>query len=262
MRGLWSFIAILFITISLLLLYSFYRKTIKVLDIEIKKTDWKNYIIEDTTPKSAMVAVNVDLYRKRELDTNKQIILLIGDSMLEQLRKAMFDYCTENGHSLQCVIWYSSQSQWYGSSDTLHYFIKKYKPTYVFLVLGANELFVTNIKEKRAIYVKNIVQTLEKNSLPFVWVGPPNWKQDTGINELILQYAGYDRYFATYKISLNNPNFKRFKDGAHPMQQSAYFWMDELAKWVVDFGRYPIKLNPPTVKAAKLPPTQILQPLN
>lgn len=261
MKSLWSFIAMLSITIVLLLLYSFYPKNIKVFGVDIKKTDWKSYIIEDTTPRSAMIAVNLDLYRKRELDTTNQKILLIGDSMLEQLRKAMFDYCTENGHSLQCVIWYSSQSQWYGNTDTLHHFIKKYKPTYIFLVLGANELFVANIKEKRAQYVKNIVQTLERDSVPFVWVGPPNWKEDTGINDLILQYAGYDRYFATYKISLNNPSFKRFKDGAHPLQQSAYYWMDELAKWVNDFSRYPIKLNPPSIKAAKLPPTEILQPL-
>lgn len=251
----------LFITIALLILYSFSTKKINFFGIELKQTDWKYYIVKDTIPKSAMIAVNIDLSNKRELDTNKQKILLIGDSMLEQLRKAMFDYCQKNGHQLQCVIWYSSQSQWYGSTDTLHYFIKKYNPTYIFLVLGANELFVSNIKEKRAKFVKNIVQTLEKNSVPFVWVGPPNWKEDTGINELILQYAGYDRYFATYKISLNNPNFKRFKDGAHPMQQSAYYWMDELAKWVKNFSRNPIILDPPTVKTAKLPPTDILQPL-
>lgn len=258
MKSLWNFIAIVFITFALILAYSFYPKTFKIGKLEIKKTEWKYFIVRDTTPKPAMIAVNVET-KKRQVDSTHQRILLIGDSMLEQLRKAMYDYCLANGDELQAVIWYSSQSQWYGSTDTLKYFIKKYKPTYVFLVLGANELFVADIKTKRAQFVKNIVNTF--GDLPFVWVGPPNWKKDTGINDLIWQYAGFDRYYPTYEISLDNPNFKRFKDGAHPLTESAYFWMDELAKWVVEESRYPILLNKPTTKAKNLPPTVILQPL-
>lgn len=260
MKALWNFIIILIITIAVLLGYSFYPKSISFFGIELKKTDWVQYFVRDTAPIVAMKALVIE-DKKYQLDSTSQNILLIGDSMLEQLRKAFNDYCLANNHTLNCVIWYSSQSQWFGAYDTLSHFIKLYKPTYVFLVLGANELFVQNIKEKRAKYVKRIVSVLDSFAVPFVWVGPPNWKEDTGINDLILQYAGYDRFFATYKISLNNPNFKRFQDGAHPLPQSAYYWMEELAKWVMTYSRKPILLKKPEVFTQKIPKTEILQPL-
>lgn len=258
MKAIWRFIFIIFITFAVLALYSFSPKTIKIGKIELKKTSIKTFIVGDTILPEAMIAEQVKTETPK-MDSSKQVILLIGDSMLEQLRWAMRDYCEQNGHELYTIMWYSSQSKWFGEYDTLTYYIKKIKPTYVFLVLGANELFVSNIKIDRAKYVKKIVTDL--GTIPFVWVGPPNWKKDTGINELIARYAKTGRYFPTINISLDKPNFKRYKDGAHPLPATAQYWMDELAVWVMQNSDHPIILNKPDHKGTMSTQTTILQPL-
>ncbi len=261
MKPVWNFIGILLITWIVLAAYSFSDFTIKIAGIELKKAGIKEFILGDTTEKVYAMRAYTEPYHKQQIDTSKQRILLIGDSMLEKFRYAMRDYCDYNGHELYVVIWYSAQSKWYGESDTLRYFINKFKPTYIFLVLGANELFVRDIKTRRAKYVQKIVKTME--GIPFVWVGPPNWKKDSGINDLIARFAGPKRYFPTYKISLNNPYFTRYKDGAHPRPQAARLWMDSLAVWVMTQSAHPIKLykpdKPGTTNLNKR--TVILQPL-
>jgi len=258
MKHLWHFIAILFITFAVLAIYSFSPKTIKIGNVELKKTGISLFFTGDTATQYIMPAIPVK-YETPKMDSSAQSILLIGDSMLEQLRWAMRDYCEHNGHSLNTVMWYSSQSMWFGQYDTLRYYIKKFKPTYIVLVLGANELFVGDIKTKRAEYVKKIVADMD--TIPFIWVGPPNWKKDTGINDLILRYAKPGKYYPSYKISLDNPSFKRYKDGAHPLPATAYYWMDNIAEWIMNESDYPILLNKPDKKYSMSTNTVILQPL-
>lgn len=258
MKDVWRFIAILFIAIGVLALYSFSPKTIKIGDIELKKTGISTFFIGDTIPQEAMLAAKVK-NEVPQMDSTSQRILLIGDSMLEQLRWAVRDYCEANNHELNTVMWYSAQSMWFGQYDTLSYYIKKFKPTYILFVSGANELFVRDIKTKRADFVKKIINDMD--TIPFIWVGPPNWKKDTGINDLILRYAKSGRYYPSIKISLNNPNFKRYKDGAHPLPSTAHYWMDQLAIWIMEKSDYPILLNKPEQKGSMSTNTVILQPL-
>lgn len=258
MKDVWRFIAIILISVGVLALYSFSFKTIKIGDIELKKTGIKTFFMGDTIPQGAMMAVQVK-EEVPKMDSSAQSILLIGDSMLEQLRWAARDYCEANGHELHTVMWYSSQSMWFGQYDTLQFYINLYKPTYVLLVLGANELFVSDIKTKRAEYVKKIINDMD--TIPFIWVGPPNWKKDTGINDLILRYAKSGRYYPSYQISLDNPKFGRYKDGAHPLPSAAHYWMDELAVWIMEKSDYPIILNKPESKGSMSTQTVILQPL-
>ncbi|MBN2890611.1 MAG: SGNH/GDSL hydrolase family protein [Bacteroidales bacterium] len=258
MKDVWRFIAIILISTGILALYSFSSKTIKIGGVELKKTGIKSFFVGDTIPQEAMIAVKVK-EEVPKMDSSSQKILLIGDSMLEQLRWAARDYCEANGHELYTVMWYSSQSMWFGQYDTLKYYINLYKPTYVMLVLGANELFVSDIKTKRADFVKKIINDM--GDVPFVWVGPPNWKDDTGINDLILRYAKTGRYYPSYKISLNNPSFGRYKDGAHPLPSAASYWMDELAVWIMNKSDFPIILNKPEAKGSMSTNTVILQPL-
>lgn len=258
MKKLWSFILIVVITFSVFAAYSFSSKSIKIGSVELKKTGIKTFVLGDTTPLYVMGPIPVKIETPK-MDSSAQNILLIGDSMLEQLRWAVRDYCEHNGHKLNTVMWYSSQSMWFGQSDTLKYYIKKFKPTYIIFVLGANELFVSDIKTKRADYVKKIVSDMD--TTPFIWVGPPNWKDDTGINDLILRYAKPGRYYPSYKISLNNPKFARYKDGAHPLPATAQYWMDEIAVWIMEHSDYPILLEKPTQKGTMSSNTVILQPL-
>lgn len=189
-----------------------------------------------------------------EGDTNSsgERFLLIGDSMNEFLRLRLNDYCIANGHKMECVIWYGATTKQYGTCDTIAHFIRKYRPTYVLLTIGANELFIKDIITKRTPYVQHIINQL--GNIPYVWIGPPNWKNDTGINELILTHVGQSRYFESKKLS-----FKRCSDGAHPTKSSAFNWMDEIAHFLANDALHYIAMNDPDTLYNKTPHTTILK---
>ena len=241
MKPIWKFIAALAITTAILAAYSFSDTPVDVAGTEIKQSGMKVFICGDTTPVYATEMYTSEYTPQTGIDSTSQTILLIGDSMLEQFRWRLRDYCAENGHQMQSVIWYSSQSEWYGKTDTLKYFINKFKPTYVILILGANELFVRDIITKRTPYVKHIIEQID--TIPFIWVGPPNWKDDTGINEMIVSNVGSRQYYPS-----KNLKYKRYADGAHPKPESASMWCDSVAKFIMEKSRHPILLNPPTKK--------------
>lgn len=171
-------------------------------------------------------------------DTAAQTILFIGDSMLEGLGPRLAAYAEKNGHTLYNVIWYSSTSEVWGRSDKLRHYIEQIHPTYVFVCLGANELFVSDIKTKRRGYVRNIVDAI--GDIPFVWIGPPNWKPDTGINELIEENTRTGQFFLSDGMS-----FQRSADGAHPTRSSAAQWMDSVARWMPAHALHPIRMDYP-----------------
>jgi hypothetical protein len=289
---LWEIVFMLVVSFGLITIYSFIDWNFKIPEIEIKKTEisqvFKNnskkennnstknlpastdtVIVEriikiDTLIKGKNIKIKYDTIFKYDtinkeefmtrLDTTKQRIMIIGDSMLEYLRLRLRDYCQENNHQLKTVIWYSSTTEYFGKSDTLAYFIKEFDPTYIILVLGANELFVRDIKQKRQKYVEHILKQIGNRK--FLWVGPPNWKDDTGINELIVENVGAKRYYPSLKLK-----FKRHKDGAHPLKTSAFAWMDSVADFISHKSMYPIVLNKPTKTSKNSTNTTMLQPL-
>ncbi len=258
MKALIQFIAILIITAVIISVYSFADYELKIGDYTVKKSGIKKYILFSDTIESPAVLNFEHLEDSAETetvvtDTASQKILLIGDSMLEGLMLRLRDYTEYNGHTMKTVIWYSSSSLWYGTSDTLSYFIKQEKPTYVILVLGANELFIRDIKNKRKKYVNKIVAQMD--TIPFIWVGPPNWKDDTGINDLILDAVGKGRYFESKKLKYN-----RMKDGAHPTRASAVSWMDSIAVWIANESNYRIKMDMPDKRYKVSPNATLLQP--
>jgi len=258
MKNTWKFISLLLITFAILTLYSFSDLHLNIGETEIKKTEIKEFIIGDIILTEAKSAIEITAKKEEAvMDSSSQKILLIGDSMLEQLRWRLRDYVEKNNHEMKSVIWYSAQSEWYGQSDTLSYYIKQYKPTYVMLVLGANELFVSDIITKRSAYVKRIIEQID--TIPYVWIGPPNWKDDTGINQLILRHAGPDNYFPSYEMT-QTPLFTRYKDGAHPKPESASRWMDSVAVWIMTESNHPFLLDVPDEKGSSSPNTTILQP--
>lgn len=192
--------------------------------------------------------------KKAEPDTSSHRILIIGDSMLEGLNPRLAAYAKENGHTLNSVIWYSSTTKYWGESDTLRVFIRRFKPTYIFISLGANELFVRNIAEHREGLLRNFLRQI--GDIPYVWIGPPNWKKDTGINDMIARNVPKGRFFLS-----NGMHFDRNADGAHPTHASAALWMDSIARWMTLHAEHPIKMKKP--KAAKASPKSVtvLQPL-
>ena len=172
------------------------------------------------------------------VDTTAKSILFIGDSMLEGLAPRLAKYCDKNGHSLVEVIWYSSSSKVWGESQRLSELINKYKPDYIFICLGANELFVPSVKSARRPYLKKMLA--EIGDIPYVWIGPPNWAEDTGINDLIEQEVDEGCFYLSA-----HDHFERSRDGAHPTRASAHQWMDRVVKWLGEKGAHPIRLDYP-----------------
>ena len=191
---------------------------------------------------------------KVELDTASKSILFIGDSMLEGLSPRLAAYSKMNGHKLNTVIWYSSTSEYWGKCDTLKHYIKQFNPNYIFICLGANELFVKDIKKKRAKYVDHILSQI--GEIPYLWIGPPNWKEDTGINDLLEMKLKQGSFFLS-----NGMKFDRTRDGAHPTRTSAALWMDSVGRWMKDKSNHPIKMAVPQEKKARANHTIVLQPL-
>lgn len=263
-KELLKFISILLITLGLLTAYSFIPQTWQIASVTLNKTPIKAAIMGENNEEivafdslyaDSLATVADSLNTGPQMDSTSQRILLIGDSMLEGLRLRLQDYTEHNQHDMLSVIWYSSTTKWYGQTDTLDYFIEDYDPTYIMLVLGANELFIKNIKSRRDKYVKNILKKLAGRQ--FIWIGPPNWADDTGINELIEKNTGSDRYFPSKDLT-----YRRTDDGAHPTRSSAATWMDSICHWVMTESRYPILLETPDSTRTHHPKTTLLQPID
>ncbi len=188
-------------------------------------------------------------------DTTSQRILFIGDSMLEGLGTRLADYATHNGHTLDEVIWYSSNTQVWAQSGNVAAFVKQYNPTFVVLCIGANELFVRNIEQQRTPYVQKILKEL--GNLPFVWIGPPNWKPDTGINHMLQTLLPQGTFYLSYTP---DQHYDRNRDGAHPTRKSAAAWMDRVVAWWNTQAAHRIVLETPPAGFKGKKRIKVLQP--
>ncbi len=157
-------------------------------------------------------------------DLSKLRIMIFGDSMLEWLAKRLCDYTMENDYDLTCVVWYSSTTKLWATTDTLEHYLDRIHPDYVILCLGANELLVKDLP-KREKYVARLVEKI--GNRPYFWIGPPNWREDTGINDLILSKVGRGRFFDSRNLVLDRAN-----DNKHPTRVAAAEWMDSVAVWL------------------------------
>lgn len=178
------------------------------------------------------------------VDTATQTILFIGDSMLDGLSPRLAAYAKESGHHQYSVIWYSSTSEKWSKSKRLKEYIDTIHPSFIFICLGSNELMVKDIIEKRGDFVRDIVS--QAGDIPFLWIGPPNWREDTGINRLIEMSVPEGAYFKS-----DGMKFERRKDGAHPTAASAALWMDSIVRWMPNHAIHPIRLEMPEKKTAR-----------
>jgi hypothetical protein len=238
--------------------YSFTSSDITWGEFSLKKPEIRETLVRDAS------ADTVKALRKllawydagyvrpvRTLDTTKQRVLLFGDSELEGFMPALSDYCIENGHQLNSVVWYSSTTKSWGNCDTLTHFIKEFKPTYVIACLGLNEVLIPNVKDRQQS-IRHIMEQCA--GLKFIYVGPAAWREDMGIDKLLMSTVGRGRYYQSKKLVLD-----RARDGAHPTRMAARIWMDKVAEWIVNESKYPIRLNKPNERH-KVPPMVILRP--
>lgn len=194
----------------------------------------------DSTQAATLAVTEVSAPEKVR-DSSHQRILFFGDSMLEGLSRRLCDYVAANGHEQKTVLWYSSSSEKWATTKTLDYYIREVKPTFIICCLCSNELFVRDL-DRREKFIATIVKKM--GNTPFVWISPPNWKEDTGINERIIRQVGKERYFDSTHLTL-----ARGRDKAHPTFDAAAHWFDLVAEWLEsDQTAHPIVMKKPTEK--------------
>lgn len=190
-----------------------------------------------------------------KLDSSAHRILFFGDSMVEGLLRRMNCYAFANGYKMTNVVWYSSTTEIWAQTDTLHYFIDKVKPTFIMISLGANEQFIKDAAGRESS-IRQILQEL--GDTPYVWIGVPAWREDTGINELTKRIVGKNHYFDSRGLTL-----QRGRDRMHPTFNAAARWMDTVAVWMSSpETAHPIRMNKPTDGRKHTYRTYALQPLN
>ncbi len=181
----------------------------------------------------------------RPVDPSRQRIMIFGDSMIEGLMARLADYCLHNRHVLFPVIWYGATTiSWAQDPEIkLDRLLDEFKPTFVIAVIGSNELNARSMRHRSAA-VKIILRKLEGRK--HIWIGPPNWRPDTGINDILERTVGTDHFFRSAGLTM-----ARKADKIHPTKAAAAGWMDAVVRWIISDSAVPIRLDQPTVKAKR-----------
>lgn len=157
-------------------------------------------------------------------DSVPKSILIFGDSMTLNLALRLAQYAKQNGHTLHSVNWDSSNTKIWADCDTLRHFIRVFDVDYVFISLGSNELYFKN-PESRLPYIKRVLEMID--TIPYVWIGPPNWQKDSGINDLLERTCRSGSFFRTDGMEL-----ARKKDHIHPTRAASALWVDSIMRWM------------------------------
>lgn len=248
--GLWLLLSLGLIAI---LTISF-SDDIQIGNYTLKRAPYREALLRDKEAE-AREAATLDstlAMQRREMeskevatDTATQSILIIGDSMTQNLALRLAQYAKANGHTFHSVNWDSSSTVKWGNSQHLAEYIKEYGATFVFISLGANELYIKD----PSVHQKHIESILAQvGDLPYIWIGPPNWKEDTGFNDYLESLCRPGAFFRSAGM-----DFKRKKDGIHPTRESSAEWIDSIVRWMPK-SAHPIRMELPSDTIGKVSP--------
>lgn len=247
--GLWFLLAV---SLAIIATISFLPDDFSLGNYVLKKAPVRATLFPDNDSKSDSLALAADSIaiieetlanKPVEVDSLPKSILLFGDSMTLNLALRLSKYAAQNGHTLHAVNWDSSNTKIWADTDTLLYYISKYKADYIFISLGSNELYFKK-PEARLPYVKRILQMI--GDIPYVWIGPPNWQEDSGINDMLQATCAPGAFFRSAGMS-----FKRKKDKIHPTRESSALWIDSIMRWMPK-SRHPILSEIPSDTLGKV----------
>jgi hypothetical protein len=186
------------------------------------------------------------------IDPSPQRILILGDSMIEGLLPRLADYAAENGHSVSAVIWYGSRTIDWARGNRLSDALRDFRPTFVMFVVGSSELTTRDI-EKRSSAVRQMLKAVGERK--WIWVGPPNWRADTGLGAMLEREVGAGHYFRSRDLT-----FERKRDGIHPTLAASQRWMDAVAGWLVSKSAVPVRMSTPQKSGAPRPSARVFPP--
>lgn len=248
---------LLLVALGVFVAYSF-CDDISINGYMVKKAPFKEALFSEcedslaikANPDSVLNATPV----KTEVDSLPQVIFIFGDSMTYNLSLRLAQYAKQNGHEIHSVNWDSSNTRIWANHDTLAYYIDKFHPTQIFISLGSNELYLKK-PESRKDDILKILQVID--TIPYVWIGPPNWKKDTGMNDVIESVCRPGSFFRSEGM-----DFERKKDHVHPTRKSSAIWVDSIMRWIPK-SAHPFVVDAPSDSIGKCNPNIVfLKALN
>jgi hypothetical protein len=175
-------------------------------------------------------------------DSVKHRVMIMGDSECGGLCYQLNKYCIQNNHELVAtLVWNSATILNFGYSDTINKLIKKYQPSYLFFVVGLNELHAKDLTKRKEASINMLAKI---KHIPYTWIGPANYIDDKGINNVFQSTADSGSFFLTKGI-----NLPKGTDGRHPSSIGYQLWMDSIANWMNIKAKYKIAMARPTKKS-------------
>lgn len=171
-----------------------------------------------------------------ETDSTVSSVLIFGDSMTVLVANRLAAYGEKNGYAVTSVTWDGSSTVAWSSCDTLDNVIAHAKPDFIVVTLGSNELFLKNF-DSRIPHVRKIVEKF--HGTPFVWIGPPNWKEDQGFTAMMRRALPAGTFYDS-----NHLDLPRGPDHIHPTPSGGISWTDSIMAWI-PFSAHPIRAERP-----------------
>ena len=216
----------------------------------LKKAPIKSALTQKVTVNDSLTANSEDMKSvidERplvETDSLPKSIFIFGDSMSYNLALRLAAYAAENGHTLHSINWDSSTTKKWADADTLQYFLKKYNVDFVIIALGSNEMYTRNAEAQKPNAQKLLAAIGER---PYVWIGPPDLKGNTGkFEDMLAVICRPGSFFKSTGIQL-----KRRGDNIHPTKEAAALWLDSVVRWMPK-SSHPILMNLPSDSISKI----------
>lgn len=153
-------------------------------------------------------------------------VLHVGDSMVGGqlgLTKALEQKFSAEGAKFIRDYKVSESIVSYDHSPKLKTLIDRHHPDIVIITLGTNDVFVP-YPASMAGNVQNIVKRVGAREC--YWMGPPTWKPDTGIVNVLKDNVAPCKFFDSSNLKL-----QRGGDGIHPTDRGG-------AEWATSFWTY------------------------
>lgn len=153
-------------------------------------------------------------------------ILHVGDSMVGGnwgLTRALEQRFSAEGAKFIRDYKVSESIVSYDHSPKLKTLIEKNRPDIVIITLGTNDVFVP-YPASMVGNIRNIVKRV--GTTECYWMGPPTWKPDTGIVQVLKDNVAPCKFFDSSNLKL-----QRGGDGIHPTDRGG-------ADWATSFWTY------------------------
>jgi len=149
-------------------------------------------------------------------------VLLVGDSMVggsQGLTRALQQRFEAEGAHFVRDYKVSESIVSYDKSSKLKDLVARHHPDVILLTLGANDVFVP-FPAALTGNVQSIAKRMAGDGTPdCYWLGPPTWKPDTGIVQVLRDNVAPCKFFDASALTL-----QRAADGIHPTDRGGAEW--------------------------------------